>query len=220
MARDPGGRRRCRRRVLDLEHVPRARVMRTSGSSWRHHGSSPSAASRNTLSYGISQKENPGLTINTTPTRSRTDSPVTLSGNLALGAGKTVDAAGAHVRWGIRAGHKRHDGLRWRIQVRRSRRCRTRATALSAARQIGGAVRGREIRAERPDVPQSTVVSGQPLTFAGRSRRRNVGKIVYLEREDRFGGGFHVVDVGSVLQRRQLLDHRLRSSGPARRYSA
>ncbi|HYM54692.1 MAG TPA: hypothetical protein VES97_04975, partial [Solirubrobacteraceae bacterium] len=43
-----------------------------------------------------------------------------------------------------------------------------------------------------------TIQSGQALTFAGTVSPDHVGHVVYLERENAFRGGFHVVDVGTV----------------------
>jgi hypothetical protein len=44
----------------------------------------------------------------------------------------------------------------------------------------------------------TTVQSGQSLTFSGTVLPLHPGKKVYLERENPFGGGFHVIDVGTV----------------------
>ena len=48
-------------------------------------------------------------------------------------------------------------------------------------------------------VSATTVQSGQSVTFAGTVTPGNVGKVVYLERANPFGGGYHVVDAGSVI---------------------
>jgi len=44
----------------------------------------------------------------------------------------------------------------------------------------------------------TTIQAGQPLTVSGTVTPGQVGKVVYLERENAFGGGFHVADVGTV----------------------
>jgi hypothetical protein len=44
----------------------------------------------------------------------------------------------------------------------------------------------------------TTVQAGQPVTFAGTVTPAHAGKIVYLERENQAGRGFHVVDLGIV----------------------
>ena len=56
----------------------------------RPHGKFSVRGISNTLSYGISQKQNPSLTILTTSYSVPYGSPVTLSGILAAGAGKIV----------------------------------------------------------------------------------------------------------------------------------
>ena len=48
------------------------------------------------------------------------------------------------------------------------------------------------------NVSATTVQAGQPLTFSGTVTPAYVGKAVYLERQNQFGTGFHVIDVGSV----------------------
>jgi hypothetical protein len=42
-------------------------------------------------------------------------------------------------------------------------------------------------------------MAGQPLTFSGTVTPANTGKRVYLERENLFGGGFHVADVSEPI---------------------
>jgi hypothetical protein len=44
----------------------------------------------------------------------------------------------------------------------------------------------------------TSVQSGDALTFSGTVSPVEVGHVVYVERENTFGGGFHVVDVGTV----------------------
>ena len=47
-------------------------------------------------------------------------------------------------------------------------------------------------------VSATTVQAGQPLTFSGIVTPNHFGQVVYLERQNASGGGFHVVDVGTV----------------------
>ncbi|MCW3057392.1 MAG: hypothetical protein JWO21_1361, partial [Solirubrobacterales bacterium] len=47
-------------------------------------------------------------------------------------------------------------------------------------------------------VSATTIPAGQSLTFSGTVTPDHVGHVVYLERENLFGGGFHVADVGTV----------------------
>ena len=47
-------------------------------------------------------------------------------------------------------------------------------------------------------ISSSTVQSGQPLTIAGTVTPGNIGKVVYLERRNSFGMGYHVADVTTV----------------------
>jgi len=47
-------------------------------------------------------------------------------------------------------------------------------------------------------VSATTAPSGGSLTFAGTVAPDHTGHVIYLERQNAFGGGFHVVDVGTV----------------------
>ncbi len=47
-------------------------------------------------------------------------------------------------------------------------------------------------------VSATTIQSGQPLTFSGAVTPGEAGHVVYLERENAAGTGFHVVEVGEV----------------------
>ena len=58
-----------------------------------------------------------------------------------------------------------------------------------------------------PEVtPPSTVAAGQALTFSGKSLSGPLGHVIYLERQNASGTGFHVVKVGFVGDRLDLLD--------------
>lgn len=163
----------------------------------RRHGRLSVRGISNSLSYGISQKENPSLTINTTAYSIGYGSPVTLSGALALGAGKTVtlEARTHGGALGPVSTTTTGPGGEYKFVV----------TPLqsTAYKVTGGGVSSTVLFVGVKYVltagaSASTVQSGQPLTFAGTVTPGTEG-LIYLERENPFGGGFHVVDVGSVL---------------------
>jgi hypothetical protein len=165
----------------------------------RRHGKFSVRGISNTLSYGISQKEHPDLTINTEPSYSVAyGSSVTLSGTLAAGAGKTVTLE-SHTFGGSFAPvatTTTTTGGAYKFVV----------TPLenTAYQVTDGAVKSAVLFEGvkyilTAGTPDKTVQSGQPLTFEGTVTPGVSGKVVYLERENGSGGGFHVVDVGTVV---------------------
>ena len=165
----------------------------------RRHGKFSVRGISNTLSYGISQKENPSLTINTTAYSVPYASPITLSGILAAGPGKTVTLQ-AHARGGKEfapvTSTTTTTGGDYKFVV---------TPLQNTAYQVTGAGVKSAVLFEgvkyilTAGISATTIQSGQPLTFAGTVTPGTAGKVVYIERENAFGGGFHVVDVGSVL---------------------
>lgn len=162
----------------------------------RRHGKFTVRGISNTLSYGISQKENPLLTINTKSYSVPYGSPVTLTGVLASGAGKTVTLQG------------RTAGGEFKTLATTTATPEYSFTGTPLANTVFR-VTGNGLKSATlfegikyvltAGISGKTVQSGQPLTFTGTVTPGTVGKTVYLERENAFGGGFHDVDTGSVL---------------------
>ncbi len=164
----------------------------------RRHGKFSVRGISNTLSYGISQREHPDLTINTTAYSVPYGSPVTLSGVLAAGAGKTVTLDAHTFGKGFApvtttTTTTGGDYTFILTPLQNTAYQVTEGTVKSAVLFEGVKY------ILTAGISAKTVQSGQPLTFAGTVTPGTVGKIVYLERENGVGGGFHVVDVGSVL---------------------
>jgi hypothetical protein len=151
----------------------------------------------NTLSYGISQKENPRLTIHTTAYTIHYGSPITISGVLAAGAGQTVSLVLHTVGKAPLAAVSTTTlgGGAYKF---------VEEPKVNTVYQVTGGGRKSALLFEgvkynlTAGVSAKTVQSDQPLTFSGTVTPAVVGKTVYLERENRFGGGYHVVDVGTV----------------------
>jgi hypothetical protein len=152
----------------------------------------------NTLSYVISQRENPNLTINTTDYQTPDGSPVTLSGTLAAGQGKTVtlqERTRGNEFATLTTGTTGSGGT-YQFSVTPPQNI--------AYRVIGAGVQSAVLFQGvkfilTPNPPPTTVEAGQPMTLTGTVTPAIAGKTVYLERENKVGGGYHVVDVGSVL---------------------
>jgi hypothetical protein len=153
----------------------------------------------NTLSYGISQRQTPGLSIHTTAYSVGYGTPVTISGVLSSGAGKTVTLQAR-----TRTAHKElttvaiatteaGGAYKFVLTPLQNTRYHVSGDGLSSAILFQGVK-----YVLTPGVPATTVQAGQPLTFSGTVVPGNAGKPVYLERENSSGGGFHVADVGSV----------------------
>jgi hypothetical protein len=165
----------------------------------RRHGKFSVRGISNTLSYGISQRENPSLTVDTTAYSTPYGSPVTLSGVLASGAGKTVTLDARTFGKGLApvATTTTTAGGDYTFVVTPLQN-----TAYQAS---GGGVKSAVLFEGVKYIltaasPVNTVQAGQPLTFSGTVTPGGSGEtIVYLERENASGGGFHVVDVGTVV---------------------
>ncbi len=167
----------------------------------RPHGKFSVRGISNTLSYGISQPQNPRLTINASTDPVPYGQPVTLEGNVSgvpagtpvtlmshprnvlalstVASAKTLDAAGTY---------------RFTIPS---------ATANTVYKVVSGGVSSAQLFEGvkyilNAGVSASTVQAFNTITFSGTVTPLRPGKIVYLERENQFGGGFHVADVGQV----------------------
>ncbi len=162
----------------------------------RHRQFSVRGAS-NTLSYGISQRENPALTLNTTAYSVAYGSPITLSGVLASGSGKTVTLQARTSGGGFTtvASTTATAGGQYSF---------VQTPLLDTSYRVTGgpvtsAVLFEGVKYVLTDgISSPTIQSGQPLTIAGTVTPGNVGKVVYLERRNSFGTGYHVADITIV----------------------
>ncbi len=165
----------------------------------RKHGVFTVRGISNTVSYGVSQRQNPGLTINTSAYAVNYGAPITLNGNLAAGAGKTVTllartrvlgASFTPVASTTTGAGGAYSFVQTPLQD-------TLYRVISA--QTSSAVLFEGVKyVLTAAVSATTVPAGQPVTFAGTVTPGVLGKHVYLERENAFGGGFHVADVANV----------------------
>lgn len=151
----------------------------------------------NTLSYNISQTENPRLTINSSTDPIGYGQSTTLTGTLAGGANqpvtllaRTTGTKFAPVTKATTNGSGEYSFVQTPLQN-------------TSYKVTGGAVNSAVLfegvkNILTAGVSATTVQSGKTLTFSGTVTPARVGHVVYLERENAFGGGFHVVNVGTV----------------------
>jgi hypothetical protein len=169
----------------------------------RAHGTFTVRGISNTLSYEISQNQNPRLTILSSADPVNYGMPVTISGVLAGGASqKASQKVTLLTRTGVTQFAKAQDSAtngsgEYKFVV-------PAATANTHYRVTIGTINSAVLYEGvkyilTAGIAASTVVSGQPLTFSGTVTPAQVGHEVYLERQNTFGGGYHVVDVTSVL---------------------
>jgi hypothetical protein len=149
------------------------------------------------LSYAISQPQNPNLTLETSPNPVAAGQPVTLKGVVKNGANQkivlfsrtknqpltktdetTTNGSGAYT---------------FTEKPNHSTIYRATAAGVSSTSQFEG------VKYVLTATASATKVqAGQPLTFTGTVSPVQAGHPIYLERQSAFGGGFHVVEVGTV----------------------
>jgi hypothetical protein len=163
----------------------------------RPHGKFNARGVSNTLSYEISQPQNPRLTINASADPISYGQSVTLSGILAGAANQKVTLMG-HTRGlpGTKLGETTTNGSGEYTFVEKP-------LVDTSYRVTGGAISSASLfegvkYVLTAGVSATTVQAGRPLTFSGIVTPNHVGQVVYLERQNGSGGGFHVVDVGTV----------------------
>lgn len=166
----------------------------------RAHGRFDVRGISNTLSYEISQNQNPKLTILSSSDPVGYGLPVTISGVLAGGADQKVTLFG-----------RTFGGVYLKQQEATTDSTGAYKFVIAAAVQSTGY----QVRANASTVNSAvlfegvkygltagvsgyTVPAGQPLTFSGIVSPVRAGKAVYLERQNLVGGGYHIVDLTSV----------------------
>jgi hypothetical protein len=153
----------------------------------------------NTLSYVISQRQNPNLTLNASADPVPFGTPVILSGVVKGGANQPV-TLWSHPRgtqaFTVADKTTANGSGEYKFTIpaaARNAAYRVTSGALKSAILYEGVRYVLTAAASTATVP-----SGQPVTFSGTVAPVHVGHVVYLERENPFGGGFHVVDIGTV----------------------
>jgi hypothetical protein len=187
----PGG-------VYSITHtflVPGDANIRTLVRSQRRNTPSPS----NVLAYEISQAQNPQLTIAASADPISYGQSVTISGTAAAGSGKPVTllahTARQHGFAPVEEGMTGTGG---------SYTFPAQSPVNSTFYEVKGAGRTSAVLYEgvkdvlTAQLSDTTVQAGTPLTFSGTVAPDHTGHVVYLERQNASGTGFHVVEVATV----------------------
>lgn len=150
-------------------------------------------------SYVINQVQNPNLTIKSSADPISYGTPITIEGVLQGGAGKTVTllshAKGVNSFSTAMTAVAGPSGEYKFVQV----------PLVNTFYRVAAGGQNSAVLVEgvkyllNAGVNATKVLSGQKLTFSGTVTPARKGKAVFLERENLFGHGFHVADLGEVL---------------------
>jgi phage protein U len=153
----------------------------------------------NVLTYEISQAQNPGLTIQASADPISYGQPVTISGTLTAGAKMPVTLL-AHTA--------RQHGFAPVSEVTTDGSGNytfpSQAPVNSTFYEVKGAGKVSAVLYEgvkdvlTAQVSQSTVQAGESVTFSGTVAPDHTGHVIFLERQNLSGMGFHVVQLGTV----------------------
>jgi len=153
----------------------------------------------NTLSYVISQAENPNLTLESTQDPIAFGQTTTLHGAVKAGANQQVTLLAR-----TRGTGSPFTTLSTTTSGPEGKYSFTEAPQQNTAYEVSSGNVRSAVLVEgvkyvlTASASATTVQSGQPVTFSGTVSPVVNGHVVYLERENLFGGGFHVADVGTV----------------------
>jgi hypothetical protein len=180
-----------------LEHgfaIPGSADLRT---IVRPHGSFTVRGTSETLSYGISQRQNLNLLIHTSSYTVPFETPVTISGVLKEGAGKTITLLAHTEGKPVETVSTVKAGLGGSYEFKETPLNNTLYQVTGGSQKSAALFQGVKY-VLTPIAPATTVEDGQALTFLGKVSPALEGKKVYLQRENLFAGGFHVADLGVV----------------------
>jgi hypothetical protein len=154
----------------------------------------------NVLEYEISQAQNPSLTIQSSADPISYGQSTTISGVLAGGVSQPVTLLARTV-------HQQGFAPVAEVSTDASGNYSfpAQSPVNSTLYRVQGAGKKSAVLYEgvkdvlTAEVSANTVQAGQPLTFSGTVAPDHTGHVIYLERQNASGTGFHVVQVSSVL---------------------
>jgi hypothetical protein len=150
-------------------------------------------------SYVINETQNPNLTIKSSADPISYGAPITIEGVLKGGAGQTITLL-SHAK-----GIKTFSPMTTTVAGPSGEYKFPQTPLINTFYRVSGGGRNSAVVVEgvkyllTAGVTPMKVLAGQPLTFSGTVTPARKGKSVYLERENLFGGGFHVAELGEVL---------------------
>ena len=152
----------------------------------------------NVLTYEISQAQNPNLTIQASADPISYGQSVTIIGDRRRRRESAGHARGAHrpparVRTGRRSQRPTPPAT---TRSRPSRRSTAPSIEVKGAGKTSAVLYEGVKDVLTAEVSQTTIQAGQSLTFSGTVAPDHTGHVIYLERQDASGTGFHVVEVG------------------------
>ncbi|HWX96627.1 MAG TPA: hypothetical protein VNZ01_07225, partial [Solirubrobacteraceae bacterium] len=166
----------------------------------RPHGIFDVRGTSNVLgSYVINQTQNPNLTIKSSEDPIKYGAPITIEGVLKGGAGKTITLL-SHAK-GIKTfspGPTTVAGPGGEYKFVQTPLINTFYRVSGGGLNSAVVVEGVKYLLTA-GVSGTKVLAGQQLTFSGTVTPAHKGKTVYLERENLFGGGFHVAEVSEPI---------------------
>ena len=154
------------------------------------------------LSYVISQRQNPLLTLLATGSGASNDpilfaQTVTLHGVLQGGAGQTITLLARAKKGQFTSVATTTAGAGGQYSFPQAPQQNTAYKVLGGGRHSAVLFEGVKYDLTA-GVSSGIVQAGQALTFAGTVTPYRQGKVVYLERQNASGGGFHVVQVATL----------------------
>lgn len=159
-----------------------------------------SASQSNVLSYEISQAQNPQLTIAASADPIAFGQSVTISGTDAAGTGQPVMLLAHTARQsGFAPVAQVSTGMGGSYTFPAQSPVNSTYYEVKGGRHEHSAVLYEGVKdVLEAKVSQSTIAAGGSLTFSGTVSPDHTGHVIYLERQNASGNGFHVVEISTV----------------------
>jgi hypothetical protein len=165
----------------------------------RPHGKFDVRGVSNTLTYEIEQAQNANLTLEPKTDPVGYGSPVTFKGVAKAGAGQKVTLMGRTFGTTLTKMGETTTGTGGAYEITVPNLTQsTYFKALSGKVQSAVVFEGVKWVVTSSTVSATKVTSGQEVTFSGTTAPGRAGHFVYLEKQNTFNNGYHVVDLGVV----------------------
>ena len=155
------------------------------------------ASASNVLSYEISQAQNPNLTLTPSADPITVGQSVVLTGQPPGWRRPADSAARGDPRPAPHPGGDDHRRLAGQLLVHPDAGAQHDLPGQGRGQVLGAAVRGREGPAHGVG-DAGTISAGQSVTFSGTVAPNKAGHVIYLQRQNPTGNGFHTVQVTNV----------------------